>query len=1090
MVDFAPEQLEECILRLMAPDTQVIKEAEGLLKQYLSSPASVIGMMTQLQGSSRPEVRQYAALLMHLKISSHWDHFDAATRTNLAQALLQRVVEEPVAVVQLGIARIIAAVAAEIMPEGQWPELFALITSCAGNAASSPARYLSMLLLNKLNEAIGGQLIEQFQNVKGFYLAGLKDAEMKVRVEAMRASCGIAQYLDESEATDKKTATEFQTLVEPMIEILKACMASQNEQEACDFMESFTSLSEISFPLLTKAMPTLVHLLLQIFMAPDIEPSTRAAANACLNSLVENKPKVISKSGLAPTIFNAMIQAVAADNHSASGVFFSILQEEKDDDEEEHMTQMAQRTLDYMALSLSPKTLKPIVLQCAHQVVGSSNPSMQKAGVLALGVVSEGLSEFLSENLASVLPLIYTAAASTHHNVREAACFSLGQFAEYLQPEIQTHYVDIIPVALALLDDPTPDVKATSCYVLEVFTESMEPDEIEPFLNGLVEKLVGLVQTQKPGIQKLAISALGSVSVGAKTKFEPYFAGVCDLLQPFLAITDKKYLQLRATAIECLGYLVVALGADKFGHHIQVVMPYVFQTMQFNDDELNDMCMGFIINASNIFKKAFLPYADTCVQAILPMLTPDNGVEICRDNDQALEAFEDDDEIDATEHYFKVHTATTEMLTRAVQCIEALATNLGGGFDRFVPDILVAMSLMVETIHESVRAVVPEACAALVVTSFYATTPAAQDGDVKVWTQGQLLELHPRTKLLLDKLMGPPLGDVEAGQIQSVFQELLHDSDPAVVDGTLRALTTLTTELGAVVLAPYFDVIGKFSETTLELNNPDDEDGGHGDDDDDDEDDGDKSTVVDLLTELFGAMAKAFGPTLLPLWQPLFPQFMAYLQVGVHADKDRAAILGSFGEVLPELQAAGAQYVAEVVPALFKGAASADSSLQRNSAFSLGAIVRMSGPALAPQYLQLLQALAPLFNAKDEAVVDNACSAVASLISTAPDAVPLDQVLPVFLKALPLKADFTETENVYGALFKLLEMQHPVASQHMGDIVSIFAQSLGDDSDVDEDVQGKIVACFKWLVASFPDQMHAIVGALDGQQQATLQKVL
>ncbi|CAK4099596.1 unnamed protein product [Aphanomyces euteiches] len=1082
MADFAPEQLEQCILRLMAPDTQTIKEAEALLKQYLNVPASIVGMLTQLQGSSRPEVRQYAALLMHLKISSHWEQLDAATKAGIAQTLLQRVTEEPVSVVQVEIARNIAAVASEI-GAAQWPELFNMITSCAGNP-NAQARYLAMLLLNKLNETIGGELLEQFQNVKGFYMAGLKDTEMKVRVEAMRATCGIAHFLDENETNDKKTATDFQHMVEPMIEILKGCMASQQESEACDFMESFTSLSEIPFPLLTKSMPTLIQLLLQIFMAPDIEPSTRAAANSCINSIIENKPKVIAKANLAPVIFNTMIQAIAADNHSASGMFYSILQEEKEDDEEEHTTQMAQRTLDFMALSLSPKSMKPIILQCSHQVVGSSNPSMQKAGVLALGVVSEGMCEFLSENLSSVLPLVYTAAASPHHNVREAACFSLGQFAEYLQPEIQSHYADIIPVALALLDDPTPDVKATSCYVLEVFTESMEPEEIEPFLNGLVEKLVGLIQTQKPGIQKLAISALGSVSVGAKSRFEPYFGGVCELLKPFLAITDKKYLQLRATAIECLGYLVVALGAEKFGQTLQSIMPYVFDTMRFNDEELNDMCMGFIINASNIYKKAFLPYAETAVQLILPMLTPDNGVEICRDGDQKLEAFEDEDEIDATEHYFKVHTATTEMLTRAVQCIEALATNLGGGFDRFVPDILVALSLMVETIHESVRAVVPEACAALVVTSFYATNPAAEE--TKQWSQGQILELHPRTKMLLDKLMGPPLDTVEEpNQIQSVFQELLVDSDPNVVEGTLRALTTLTTELGAVVMAPYFEMIGHFTSQTLNMEHDTEKD--DKDEDEEDEDD-EKSTVLDLLTELFGAMAKAFGPGFLPLWQPLFPLFMQYLQVGVHADKDRAAILGAFGEILPEIQ--GTQYVAEVVPALFKGCASADTSMQRNSAFSLGAIVRMGGPSYGPQYMHLLQALAPHFNSKEEAVVDNACSAVASMISTAPDAVPLDQVLPVFLKALPLKADFTETENVYGALFKLLETQNPVASQHIGQIVSIFAQSLTDDSNVDEEVQVKIKGCVKWLVQSFPDQMQAVFGSLDAQAQAILQTAL
>jgi hypothetical protein len=72
-------------------------------------------------------------------------------------------------------------------------------------------------------------------------------------------------------------------------------------------------------------------------------------------------------------------------------------------------------------------------------------------------------------------------------------------------------------------------------------------------------------------------------------------------------------------------------------------------------------------------------------------------------------------------------------------------------------------------------------------------------------------------------------------------------------------------------------------------------------------------------------------------------------------------------------------------------------------------------------YPSLLAALYPLFSPDEEdGVRDNAAAAVARMILACPGTIPLPQVLPVFLGALPLKEDLEEAGIVYGCLFTLI----------------------------------------------------------------------
>ena len=73
--------------------------------------------------------------------------------------------------------------------------------------------------------------------------------------------------------------------------------------------------------------------------------------------------------------------------------------------------------------------------------------------------------------------------------------------------------------------------------------------------------------------------------------------------------------------------------------------------------------------------------------------------------------------------------------------------------------------------------------------------------------------------------------------------------------------------------------------------------------------------------------------------------------------------------------------------------------------------------------MEILALLWPLFEKEGSKInsTDNACGAVARMILRSPSNVPLDQVLPVILKNLPLTRDYEENEPVYNCIFSLLD---------------------------------------------------------------------
>lgn len=158
-----------------------------------------------------------------------------------------------------------------------------------------------------------------------------------------------------------------------------------------------------------------------------------------------------------------------------------------------------------------------------------------------------------------------------------------------------------------------------------------------------------------------------------------------------------------------------------------------------------------------------------------------------------------------------------------------------------------------------------------------------------------------------------------------------------------------------------------------------------------------------------------------------------------------------------------------------------DEEVQSNSAFATGLLVEHSEVDLSPQYLHLLAALRPLFVVAPDSpptkltARDNAAGAVARLIVRNTAAIPLDQVLPVFVEALPLKNDFLENRPVFHALFHLFRTNVHLLHPFMDRLLHVFAHVLGPNlvDQIGEQTRAELLQLIGALNAEDPAKVRA-----------------
>lgn len=196
---------------------------------------------------------------------------------------------------------------------------------------------------------------------------------------------------------------------------------------------------------------------------------------------------------------------------------------------------------------------------------------------------------------------------------------------------------------------------------------------------------------------------------------------------------------------------------------------------------------------------------------------------------------------------------------------------------------------------------------------------------------------------------------------------------------------------------------------------------------------------------------------------------------------DRSSAIGCLAEIIAGIKGAVTPHTQPLLELLYKALGDNEPEVQSNACFAVGLLVEHSAVDLTPQYLPLLAALRPLFDVAPDAhrsrlnAKDNAAGAVARLIYRNYTAVPLDQVLPVFVAALPLKTDYVENRPVFRALFHLFRTAPQTLGPHVDALLPVFRHILdpnGPDQIGDEG-RAELIQLVTFLNTQEPAKIQA-----------------
>uniref|UniRef100_A0A0D3FGH5 Importin N-terminal domain-containing protein n=1 Tax=Oryza barthii TaxID=65489 RepID=A0A0D3FGH5_9ORYZ len=198
-----------------------------------------------------------------------------------------------------------------------------------------------------------------------------------------------------------------------------------------------------------------------------------------------------------------------------------------------------------------------------------------------------------------------------------------------------------------------------------------------------------------------------------------------------------------------------------------------------------------------------------------------------------------------------------------------------------------------------------------------------------------------------------------------------------------------------------------------------------------------------------------------------------------HPPQDKTMVVATLAEVAQGMGAPISAYVDKIMPLVLKELASSEATNRRNAAFCVGEMCKNGGAAALKYYGDILHGLHRLFadSEPDDAVRDNAAGAIARMIMVQPQSIPLNQVLPVFIKALPLKEDHEESMVVYSCVCNLLLSSHPQILPLVPDVINAFAQVVVSPNESDE-VKTVVAKAVSHLISVYGQQMQPILSAL------------
>ncbi|KAK9905642.1 hypothetical protein WJX75_003705 [Coccomyxa subellipsoidea] len=1057
--------LESILSACLSPENMRRAQAEAALKALCKQRDILLMLLLTVRHSESAEVRLLGSQTLRRNLKVHWRQLSKEARDSLKVGLLEALSAEPVTSVRRALSIVVATISQTDVPAGEWPALLPWLHQCT-QSSNEAHRETALVLLCSLTETIGEYMRPHFGSLVQVAAAGLRDSSARVRMEALQAVSTLVQWVGE-----EPEIRIFRELVPSLLQMAQMGLTSGDEHAAIDACELFIDLIEAPAPVMGPVIPDLVRWCMQATTTTSYDLATREMTLQVVEWLARYKPKQLAKSGTVRPVVAALC-ALCAEPEPP----------EHNNDDQQSASKFAAQALDVLALNLPSKHVLPEALSFAQTAIQSPDPHQRAAACTVIVDVAEGCADAVRKQLTLILQIVGTGARDGEAKVRGQAMFALGELAGNCQPEMSAHAREALPCVFAAMAEDNPTLQQQACYALDSFCEHLE-EEITEFLEPLLARLSEVLGRR--GSVESQLSALGAISsaaAAAGSGFRPYAAAVLPLLRSYMNIAEKEMLPCRARATEAVGIIACAVGKEAMGTSIPDFIAVALQGMALDNTELREYTNGMLGHLAETLGKEFTPFLPAAVQAAIASCSQDDGVaednsdeegtaetksESIGSDDEADEEGDDEDDEDPSRR-LNVRTGVLDEKAAATQALGVYARETLAHYAPYIEQTLGVLLRMASYFHDDVREQAYEALSFLV-----AATTKAFPADA----QG---EVSPHTAHVVDEAM------------PALLQAVEKDDDKEAVSVAVTAAAEIVRGCGPTACAQHLpaliDAVSKVArgEALCQVAESDDEE--PLEDEEESEENPDENLLV-AVGDALPILARALGPD---AYAPIFAQQHADVLLkwtrASQPDAVRAAGVGALAEVARELGAHMVPYTGRLWPLLLRELRHDSAANRRNAAFAAGVLVQAVPGAAAPHLPTLLQALHPLFRAEeDPGTRDNAAGAVGRIIAIIGSQVPLEQVVPVLLHALPLQEDMDEAEAVYGSLCGLL--LHPDTAPRVAPVLPQILQALGavlTTEDVQEGVRRQVAQCLVQLQSD--SSISALLTALPQEQRSALAK--
>ncbi|CAM8919178.1 unnamed protein product [Rhodiola kirilowii] len=1031
------QSLELLLIQFLMPDNDARRQAEDQIKRLAKDPQVVPALIHHLRTAKTPNVRQLAAVLLRKKITGHWAKLTPQLRQLVKQSLIESITLEHSPPVRRASANVVSIVAKYAVPSGEWPDLLPFLFQCS-QSPQEDHKEVALILFSSLTETIGNAFRPHFSDLQALLLKSLQDeTSSRVRVAALKAVGSFIEFTHDGEEVVK-----FRNFIPSILNVARHCIASGDEDVAVIAFEIFDELIESPAPLLGDSIISIVQFSLEVSSSTNLDPNTRNQAIQIISWLAKYKYTSLKKHKLVIPILQVMCPLLAESNDA-------------DEDDDAAPDRAAAEVIDTMALNLPKHVFAPVV-EFSSMSSKSTETKHREAAATALGVISEGCMDLMKKKLEPVLHIVLGALRDPEQMVRGAAAFALGQFAEHFQPEITSHYESVLPCIFYSLEDTSDEVKEKSYYALAAFCENMGP-EIVQFLDHLMEKLLLALQNSPRILQETCMSAIGSVATAAEKAFIPYAERVLELMKHFMILTKDEDLRVRARATELAGIVTVSAGRTMMEPILPPFIEAAISGFGLEFSELREYSHGFFSNVAETLDDGFAKYLLHVVPLALMSCNLDDGsaIDIEESDDEnlnGLSGVSSDDEAhdEPRVRNISVRTGVLDEKAAATQALGVFAQHTKGFYAPYIEESLKILIKHSGYFHEDVRL---QAIIALkyILTAAQAIFHSSNDQATKL-------------KEIFDVV------------IKIYIKTMTDDDDKEVVAQACMAVAEIINEFGYVAMEPFMLQLVNATLTLLREESVCQQT--ESDSDEDDDDTTHDEVLMDAVSDLLPALAKVMGSEFAPIFAQLFEPLMKFAKAS-RPSQDRTMVVACIAEIAQNMGVPISGYVDSVMPLVLKELASSDATNRRNAAFCAGELCRNGGEQSLKYYENVLRALHPLFGVAepDDAVRDNAAGAVARMIMVHPEAIPLNQVLPVLLKVLPLKEDREESLAVYSCICNLVISSNSQILPLVEELVKIFAQVVASP-DESSDAKLQVGQAFSHLVSLYGQQMQPLLSNL------------